>query len=726
MSPEIMSTILNSAGTIIMIAGILAVCCLADAMFFTSLENQRRPKRRAVWSIIFSVLMLVVYKIVVKGFADSDFKALILAAMIAVSVLYCVITLIVYFVRMVKGGADKTANFMKIFMLAISLTAILFIVYTLFRHYDLVRFADELIEMQKDERGKQYPSLAILAAEGYPVLSNNIILGFALAMSAIASVGVLALVLLKVFKDDKHVLLMLINLILVVVFMALPVYSASFVMTPEKLGTLSDKTLWPETINISGMALVFGFKPGAGINFPLLITIFGGLFGVIVCQVKERCRGIDAPISSKLRVVKAIFMIIVGLGIYITSMVAVSSLGADTLAIANGVETWASANELEFTVGVSGLCSTGGIVIIVLSLLSILKQFVYFLKRFRCFITSGISALFFAMYLTATVYEIPNVATLTGLNLINGVEGVSNPSILFMVGIVSSALAIVIGLFGQAHDLGIAKFFRRIASILYLVGGVIIISTVGILDTVLTDRIATIRVLMEARGFETIISSNIFVTGLLLILSSVALVGEGWVKFFKGLARFLREGFGKYFFAALGAIVILAIYAFVLLTTTVETQILVNDQNVTEVFSLFNVIMGTAIPTGTYGPFIRYSMIAVSAFVVLGALFLILSNLFRKKINGFQTAGFWFVLIASVYLMLIAPISSLVLADGMVTYSVSLALIGLLVLVVAIIAVYKVAIAVFKGTGEFLINNIGLTAAILSFILIILYMMGIL
>ena len=84
------------------------------------------------------------------------------------------------------------------------------------------------------------------------------------------------------------------------------------------------------------------------------------------------------------------------------------------------------------------------------------------------------------------------------------------------------------------------------------------------------------------------------------------------------------------------------------------------------------------------------------------------------------------MLIASILLMLVAPISSLVLADGMVTYSVSLALIGLLILVVAIVAVYKIAIAVFKGTGEFLINNIGLTAAIVSFVLIVLYMMGIL
>lgn len=726
MSPEIMSTIINSAGSIIMIAGILAVCRLADAMFFTSLENPRRPRRRAVWSIIVSVLMLLIYKIVLKGFADSDLKALILGAVIVVALLYCIITLIVYVARIAKGGEDKTANFMKIFMLAISLTAILFSVYAILRHYDLARFAEELVEMQKDENGKQYGSLAILAAEGYSVYSNNLILGFLLAMGAIASIGTLVLVLLKVFKEDKHVFLMLINIILVVVFMALPVYSASFVMTPEKIATLSDKTLWPETISISGMALIFGFKPGAGINIPLLLMIFVGLMGVIVCQVKERCRGIDAPVSSKLRVVKAIFMMVVGLGIYMTSMVANSSLGADTLAIANGVETWATANELEFTVGVSGLCSTGGIVIIVLSVLSILKQFVYFLKRFRCFVASGLSALFFTMYLTAPIYEIPNVAVLKGFDLINGVEGVSAPSIIFMVGIVASALAIVIGLFGQAHELGIAKFFRRLASIFYLIGGVIIISTVGILDTVLTDEIATIRVLMEVRGFETVISSNIFITGLLLILSSVALVGEGWVRFFKGLARFLREGFGKYFFAALGAIAIVAIWGIILLTATVETQILVNDKNVTEVFSLLNIVMGTSIPAGAYGQFIRYSMMALSAFIVLGALFLILSNLFRKKIDGFQIAGFWLILIASIFMMLLAPISSLILADGMVTYSISLALIGLLILVVAIVAVYKVAIAVFKGTGEFLINNIGLTAAIVSFVLIVLYMMGIL
>ena len=649
MSPELWGAVRNSTRMFVIVAVCGAVYNLLSGLFFTDPGKKHRFRATCVFSMFAMVLFGMLYMLFGRNLTEDNNTMLL--AINALSAIYTIISFICALSTMIKGSEDKASRSFALSRMFAFATAILFLVLTILRQYDLIIFADELLAL---EAATKYPSLA--SVEG--AYSTNLFHGFAIAMAAIAAIGTFAMTLLNLWKEDKHRFLLVLSVVLVFAYMMFPTYRAEYSQTPETAAKIPDSA-YPAVVSISGISLLLGITEGVSMNLPLAIMIFGGMFAFIVCQMLEY----KYPVNVKVRNAKAISLIVVALAFIFTSAFAGSSLGPVIIKQTKVVEAFANEWNLPLKVGVADLTSTFGLLVIACALLSILKQFVKLLKHYRYIIMSFVAVVAMAMVFSGEIYKIPGVTSWTGTQAMLGIAGASNFNILWVVAIACVVIGFITGLLAQADDPALSKFFRRFSAFFLMIAGVIVLLGEKVIISSLTPTAKTVLTFQRLAG-RTIAVSDVFVkAGLMLVGASVIMVIAGWLNFFKGLIRFVRDGAGRKFFATLGAIMVIAIVALVIMSGSVQTQVLVDNSAVVTDYKLMDILMGTVIPEGNYGLVVRIVLFAIIGLSVLGAIFMIFGDLIYKKKHGIQTFAFVLVFLAALLLALTGPISSIVIGS---------------------------------------------------------------
>ncbi len=706
---QLMDALRNSTRMFVIVAVLGAVYNLISGLFFTDAGKKRRFRATCVISLITLVLFAVLYLVVLPIISDVSL------VINGLSVLYTLLSFIFALVTMIKGSEDKANRSFALSRMFAFATALLFLALTVLRQYDLIVFADELDKLVADTK---YPSLA--SVEG--ALSNNIFHGFAIAMGAIAAIGTFVMTLLNLWKEDKHRFLVVLSVVVIVAYMMFPTYRAEYSQTPETANKISDSA-YPAIVSVSGISLLLGITEGVALNIPLSVIIFGGLMTFIVCQMLEY----KHVGSVKVRNVKAISLIIVALGFIFTSSFAGMSIGPAIIEQTKVVEEFATTWNLPLKVGVAGLTSTFGLLLVALAILSVLKAFCRLLKHYRYIIMSFVALVAILMVFTSELYRIPGVTSWTGTQAMLGIMGASYFNILWVIALASVVIGFICGLLAQADDQALSKFFRRVSAFFLMVAGLIVLFGETVIISSLTPTAKTVLTFQRVAG-KLITVSDIFVkAGLMLIAASVIMVIAGWKRFILGLVRFVRDGAGRKFVATLGAIALLAIVAFVMMNGSVQTQVLVDNVAVVKDYKFMDILMGTSVPEGTYGLAIRIILFAIIGITAFAGLSMLFGDIIYKKKYGIQKFAFTLVLIVAIVLALTNAVSGLLIgATNKVIYSQSLAVFALLMFVVGLLTMYKAGSSVFKGMGEFVVNNVALNAAIFSLIFIVLYMLGIL
>lgn len=709
MSELIMLTINASVGTFLTVALILAVFNFLGSVMFTAAGQKARFRGGVTTSVIamiaFTALLMFNGKLGLVG----DSRATIELGIIAVAAIYAIITVICAMSRL--GDPDKVNKSFRIFLTMLAWAGVFFMVFTILREYDLVKFADELIILT--QTGK-FASLANI--EG--ALSNSLVLGLLISMAAIAAIGVLCMLLLNLWKTDKYKFSLMVAVILIVAYMALPVYSVNYLITP----TDSIKE-FPDKISISGLALILGLVEGISPNYILMGISFVGIAGFFICQAKEYKR--EEP-SIPLRVVKAIFLLLVAVAMLFTNAFATAGFSPAFAKKVNYIINFTISNNLQGDAGVAGIVSTLGIILAITAIFSIRKPFIHFLQRYRYITVSAFAVVGLLMFISSPIYVIPGFYRWTGMGLIFGLSGVSSMNILLVIALVTAFFGIIFGFLANANDEYLCKFFRRIAAFLLMITGVVLLLGQTTVDFALTDNAKTVATLMRAIGWEVKVASEMTIAGLLFVLASVVMVIRGWINFFKGAVKFLREGVGSKIFGIFGGVVVVVLYALLVLSGTIETQILEGSKTIISEYSIMDILMGSNVPAGTFGLVTRIALIALGVITVFGALFMILGDIAPKKKMKFHTLGFVCEFISGVVLLILTAITAMMIKDGIAIYSISYALIGFGVLAVAFITTFSAAINVVKKVCSFFVENVGITVTLISLVFIVLYILGIL
>lgn len=710
MSELIMSTIGASVGTFITVAFILAVFNLLGSVMYTSAGNKVRFRSGVTTSVIAIILFAVLLTLNGKLGLVGEFKTTVELGIMAISMIYSLIT--VFFAMARLGDPDKINKAFRIFLTMLAWAGIFFLVFTVLREYDLILYADEL-DLLYDQG--QFPSLANIKG----ALSNSLVLGLLIAMAAIGAVGVLCMLLLNLWKTNKYNFSIMVAFVLIVAYMALPVFAVNYMSVPE---IVIEDSLYPDKISISGLALLLGLTEGTSPNLILLAITVVGLVGFFICQALEYNR---EEASIPLRVVKAFFLIAVAIAILFTSAFVKAGFSPAFNAEVNHVIEFTTSNGLEGSAGVSDIVSTLGIVLVVTAIFSIRKPFIHFLQRYRYITVSFAAIVGLLMFISSPIYVIPSFRTWTGMDLIFGLARVSGMNLLLVVALVAAFFGIVAGLLANANDEYLCKFFRRIAAFLLMITGVILVLGQTTVDFALTENSKTIANLMQVIGWEVKVASEMLIAGLLFILASVVMVIRGWINFIKGTVRFLREGLGSKIFGIFGGIVIVALYAILILSGTIETQIIEGSKTVISQYTIMDIVLGTSVPAGSFGLVTRYALIGLGVTTVLSAIFMIFGDIFAKNKQKLHTAGFIIGFITAIALLILTAITNMMITSGLVVYSISYSLIGLGVLVVTFITMFSAAIVVVKKVCGFFVENVGITVTLVSLILIILYILRI-
>ena len=709
MSELIMLTINASVGTFITVALILAVFNFLGSVMFTAAGQKARFRGGVTTSVLamiaFTALLMFNGKLGLTGESGATIEL----GIVAFAAIYAIISVICAMSRL--GDPDKVNKSYRIFLTMLSWAGVFFMVFTILREYDLVKFAEELIILT--QTGK-FASLANI--EG--ALSNSLVLGLLISMAAIAAIGVLCMVLLNLWKTDKYKFSLMVAVVLIVAYMALPIYSVNYLITP----TDSIKE-FPDKISISGLALILGLVDGISPNYILMGISFVGIAGFFICQAKEYKR---VEPSIPLRVVKAIFLLLVAFAMLFTSAFATAGFSPEFAKKVNYIIDFTISNNLQGDAGVAGVVSTLGIILAITAIFSIRKSFIHFIQRYRYITVSLFATVGLLMFISSPIYVIPGFYRWTGMGLVFGLTGVSSMNILLVIALVAAFFGIVFGFLANANDEYLCRFFRKIAAFLLMITGVVLLLGQMTIDFALTDNAKTVATLMRAIGWEVKAASEMTIAGLLFVLASVVMVIRGWINFFKGAVKFLREGVGSKIFGIFGGVVVVAFYALLVLSGTIETQIIEGSKTIVSEYKIMDIVMGSNVPAGTFGLVTRIALIALGVITVFGALFMILGDIAPKKKMKLHTLGFVFEFISGVVLLILTAITAMMIKDGIATYSISYALIGFGVLAVAFITTFSAAINVVKKVCEFFVENVGITVTLLSLIFIVLYILGIL
>ena len=710
MSELIMLTINASVGTFLTVALILAVFNFLGSVMFTAAGQKARFRGGVTTSVLamiaFTALLMFNGKLGLTGESGATIEL----GIVAFSAIYAIISVICAMSRL--GDPDKVNKSYRIFLMFLAWTGIFFMIFTVLREYDLVKFAEELKKLT--ETGK-FVSLANI--EG--ALSNSLVIGLLISMAAIATIGVLCMLLLNLWKTDKYKFSLMVAVILIVAYMALPIYSATYLRRSEDN---LPKEL-PDKISITGLALILGLIEGISPNYILMGISFVGIAGFFICQAKEYKR--EEP-SIPLRVVKAIFLLLVAFAMLFTSAFATAGFSPEFMNKVNKVINFTLTYNLQGDAGVAGVVSTLGIILAITAIFSIRKPFIHFLQRYRYITVSLFAIVGLLMFISSPIYVIPGFYRWTGMGLVFGLSGVSSMNILLVIALVAAFFGIVFGFLANANDEYLCRFFRKIAAFLLMITGVVLLLGQMTIDFALTDNAKTVATLMRAIGWEVKAASEMTIAGLLFVLASVVMVIRGWINFFKGAVKFLREGVGSKIFGIFGGVVVVAFYALLVLSGTIETQIIEGSKTIVSEYKIMDIVMGSNVPAGTFGLVTRIALIALGVITVFGALFMILGDIAPKKKMKLHTLGFVFEFISGVVLLILTAITAMMIKDGIATYSISYALIGFGVLAVAFITTFSAAINVVKKVCEFFVENVGITVTLLSLIFIVLYILGIL
>ena len=710
MSELIMLTINASVGTFITVALILSVFNLLGSVMYTAAGNKFRFKTGVLSStlalIAFTVLLATNGKLGLVG----ESRATIELGIMAITATYSIIT--VFYAMLRLGDPDKVNKSFRIFLTMLAWAGIFYMIFTVLREYDLVKFAEDLIILE--QQGK-FPSLANVEGS----LSNSLVLGLLISMAAIAAIGVLCMLLLNLWKTDKYKFSIMVAFVLIVAYMALPVFSANYMYGP----TDNIEEAFPDKISISGLTLLLGLADGLSPNLILLVISVVGITGFFICQAKEYNR---EEVSIPLRVVKAFFLITVAVAMLFTSAFATAGFSPAFTKSVNNVVNFTLKYNLQGEAGASSIVSTLGIILVIAAILSIRKSFVRFLQRYR-YITVTIAAFVgLLMFISSPIYVVPAFRTWTGMGLVFGVAGVSSMNILLVIALVCAFFGLVCGALANANDEYLCKFFRRIAAVLLMVTGVILLLGQTTVNFGLTENSKTIASLMQVIGWEVTVASEMVIAGLLFVLASFVMVIRGWINFVKKAVVFLREGIGSKFFGIFGGVVITLLYVVLITSGTIETQIIEGSKTVVSQYDIINIVLGSSVPAGSFGLVTRIALIALGVTTVVSACLMIAGDIAVKSKDKLHSLGFVGAFVTGIVLLILAAVTGMMISNGLVIYSISYALIGFGILVVAFITTFSAAIVVIKKVCGFFVENVGITVTFVSLVFIILYILGIL
>ncbi len=243
---------------------ILAIASLIEVVF----ANVPNCKKTLNLRFCLSILALAVFGVLGMLFCNktqvgvNTIPALITMILAVVYAGYLFATALI---KVIKAEAEKSAGTYQTLMIAGSATALVYMLFVGLRQSDLIIHAEELA------------SGAIkFITEVKNLPSNNLFLGILLVGLIVATVGILFVYLIKLYKEDKKKLLIVLSILLVIFIMAVPVYQAVIYnpgnATVEEVIDGVKTYIYPELVSIPMFALAFGTMEGLAIN-PVLITV---------------------------------------------------------------------------------------------------------------------------------------------------------------------------------------------------------------------------------------------------------------------------------------------------------------------------------------------------------------------------------------------------------------------------------------------------------------------
>ncbi|MBO7187576.1 MAG: hypothetical protein J6V68_04195, partial [Clostridia bacterium] len=644
--------VVNASGSSILTVGmILAAINILEATFITPQGKKTRLVFNAVFNFIIGLLFVGISLVAPML---SGMKFIINLASIGLTVVYALYTLIATIFKLRKVGENKVDAFFQVFMLAVCMFVLFYVLFVILRKNDFIKYYDPATGKFISVQGAVTTQHTYLT-EIPKLPSNNLFLGAAIIFSLIAGVGCFVVCLLNMFKTDKSACAIFVCAVLMCAFFALPAYQATLIKATD----LMIKPDYPEVISISGIALIFGLQSGVGLNLPLLIVPI--LFVcALIASMADRAK---AEQTRKSKNVKAVFFILTGISLFLTYLFSKTAMSAELLAKIDAVQAFSdkwsfkpeSGTPFELaTVGVSGWVMLSALGMIVLSALSIFKDFVYYMIKNRFFMLSLVGIGMFLLFTFSPVIEIQNLGSLTGRDVMFGLAGRSTISILAILIMVTMIIAVLFGLIAQirytapftdendwrrwepvrpvVYENGKWKkggAFAKLSGLLMLASGILMLLSSSFVISSLTPKALTILKINNSLGLEPIWGDALYIAGIISIVSAIVIMIDWFMGILRVLWAIASKFCAKYILGIIcGGAGLGVLYLLISNGSIVESK---NNKLVAS-DNLMDILTGQA-STGA-GKVLSMILLAVVALSALAALTLIIGDLLRGKVRG--------------------------------------------------------------------------------------------
>lgn len=745
--------ILASSGTFLIVGLFLAVLNLLEAVFITP----QGRKGRLVSNSVISLIMLVIFAgigLLKPMLAGMEFMIGLATAVLMCA--YIVYSAICAVVKIKKANGNKVDSFYQLFTVFILVFAVLYVVFDILRQADIAKY------LITDVTSKDYGKFLYVAPDGgrgvyqyittIPNLpSNNLFLGAGIVFALIAGVGCFVVMLLNMFKTDKHSTVIFLAICLVIVYFVAPAYSATLIQD----GMLIKNAKYPPDVSISGASLIFGLQEGVNMNLPLLLVPVLTFITLIVTMV-DRAK---AESTARTKAVKSVFFILTAVSILLTMAFAQMSLTPEIMEQVDAVVQFSkkysftsyTATPFELaTVGVSSGVLWCGIGIFVLSALSILNNFIKFVIKYRFLIFGCIGAALVAVSVVSPIITLPGIGMFTGAEILSGIEGISGLGISVILVIVFGALSLIFALLAQrkytspfideedwrnwepvkriVYENGKwakGPFSAKLSAICIAVAGVVMFLTPSLISMSLTPAASTVVDIYTSFGQAVQMGQILTVAGIICFVCAAVMMFE-WIKgILFGIWKFISKFIAKHILGF--ACALLSVGALVL----VLTGGLVSEGSLTVKYvdNKFIDIL-TAGPTTNIGQIAQIVVFALVALTVIAVLTFLISDFMKKCKAGYviKSIGAIALILAGVILIVFNYLAPSLATEGLTVFiegSPSLVLMGILMIGIAMAAVYKTTVKCAKSLGYAIVNNVGLTATFVAIIIVVLYCMGI-